>query len=53
MDKALYQGLRDAFHKRPIWSKNALRVLLNYNSDKLKVYLIISSDNKIKYSTTN
>ncbi|KAK3864002.1 hypothetical protein Pcinc_030264 [Petrolisthes cinctipes] len=39
MDKALYQGLKDAFHKRPIWSKNALRVWLNYNSDKLKYLL--------------
>lgn len=53
MDKALYQGLRDAFHKRPIWSKNALRVWLNYNSDKLKVWIRLSSDNEMQVLLIN
>lgn len=37
VDNALYKGLRDEFEKRPIWSKNALRVRLDYTRDKLKV----------------
>ncbi|XP_053655427.2 general transcription factor 3C polypeptide 5 [Cherax quadricarinatus] len=39
MDSALYQGLRNEFEKRPIWSKNALRVRLDYTKDKLKYLL--------------
>ncbi|XP_042203749.1 general transcription factor 3C polypeptide 5-like isoform X2 [Homarus americanus] len=39
MDNALYQGLKDEFEKRPIWSKNALRVRLDYTKDKLKYLL--------------
>lgn len=39
MDNAFYKGLRDEFEKRPIWSKNALRVRLDYTKDKLKYLL--------------
>ncbi|XP_069972340.1 general transcription factor 3C polypeptide 5 [Penaeus vannamei] len=39
MDNAFYQGLKDEFDKRPIWSKNALQVWLGYSKDKLKYLL--------------
>ncbi|XP_047490172.1 general transcription factor 3C polypeptide 5-like [Penaeus chinensis] len=39
MDNAFYQGLREEFDKRPIWSKNALQVWLGYSKDKLKYLL--------------
>ncbi|XP_066955131.1 general transcription factor 3C polypeptide 5 isoform X1 [Macrobrachium rosenbergii] len=39
MENALYQGLKEEFEKRPIWSKNALRVRLDYTKDKLKYLL--------------
>lgn len=37
MDSNSYQSLKREFEKRPIWSKNALRVRLDYKKDKLKV----------------
>jgi len=39
MDNELYSGLQKEFLKRPIWSKNALKVRLGYSSDKLKYLL--------------
>lgn len=43
MDNAFYQGLKEEFDKRPIWSKNALQVWLGYSKDKLKVCDLFSS----------
>lgn len=37
LDNRSYQGVKGEFEKRPIWSKNALRVRLDYKKDKLKV----------------
>ncbi|XP_045108931.1 general transcription factor 3C polypeptide 5-like isoform X2 [Portunus trituberculatus] len=39
MDSDSYQRLKKEFDKRPIWSKNALRVRLDYKKDKLKYLL--------------
>ncbi|XP_076066865.1 general transcription factor IIIC subunit l(2)37Cd [Oratosquilla oratoria] len=39
MDNAFHKRLKEEFEKRPIWSKNALRVRLSYNKDKLKYLL--------------
>ncbi|CAL4184680.1 unnamed protein product, partial [Meganyctiphanes norvegica] len=39
MDNELYSGLQKEFQKRPIWSKNALKVRLGYSRDKLKYLL--------------
>ncbi|KAK7083684.1 General transcription factor 3C polypeptide 5, partial [Halocaridina rubra] len=43
METALYEGLKNEFDKRPIWSKNALKIRLDYNKDKLKYLLPILS----------
>ena len=37
MDTNYCNQLKQEFEKRPIWSKNALKVRLQYNSDTLKV----------------
>lgn len=39
LDNRSYQGVKGEFEKRPIWSKNALRVRLDYKKDKLKYLL--------------
>ncbi|KAG0704432.1 General transcription factor 3C polypeptide 5 [Chionoecetes opilio] len=39
MDSDSYQTLKKEFEKRPIWSKNALWVRLDYKKDKLKYLL--------------